>query len=124
MVRPVRWAGRTSDRGMATAELAMALPALVLAVSLLITIVGAASDASRLSEAARAGARSASIGTDRDIVIRQTQDLAPENSHLRLWVEGLWVRVEITAPGRKWGPLSLPAPTVTAAALLEPGVAP
>ncbi|MEO8106435.1 MAG: TadE family type IV pilus minor pilin [Actinomycetes bacterium] len=109
---------------MATAELAMALPALVMVVSLLITIVGAASDASRLSEAARAGARSASIGTDRAVVIQQTKALAPENADVRLWVEGPWVRIELEAPGRHWGPLPLPAPTAVAAALLEPGVTP
>ena len=49
-------------RGMVTAELAVALPALVMVVSLLITIVGAASDASRASEAAE---RCGTIGVPR-----------------------------------------------------------
>ena len=102
----------------------MALPALVMAVSLLITIVGAASDASRMSEAARMAARSASIGTDRAVVIGQAQDLAPGPADIRLWVDGPWVRVQITSPGRRWGPLPLPAPTAAAAALVEPGVTP
>jgi len=124
VVRPVRGAGRTSDRGMATAELAMALPALVMAVSLLITIVGAASDASRMSEAARMAARSASIGTDREVVINQAQDLAPEHAAVRLWIDGPWVRVQITSPGRRWGLLPIPAPTAAAAALVEPGATP
>ena len=106
---------------MATAELAMALPVLVLAVSLLLTVIGAASDASKLSEAARSAARSASIGTDRELVIGQTQDLAPEHADVRLWVDGPWVRVELTSPGRRWGPLTLPAATAAATALIEPG---
>jgi hypothetical protein len=124
VVRPVRWAGRTSDRGMATAELAMALPALVMAVSLLVTIVGTASDASRMSEAARMAARSASIGTDREVVINQAHDLAPEHAAVRLWLDGPWVRVQITSPGRRWGPLPIPPPTAAAAALVEPGATP
>lgn len=124
MVRSVRWAGRTTDRGMATAELAVALPALVMAVSLLITIVGAASDASRASEAARGAARSASLGTDHDLVISQTRDLAPQHADVRVWTDGPWVRVEVTAPGRRWGPLLLPGPSAEAAALIEPGVSP
>ncbi len=123
-MRPVRRAGRTSDHGMATAELAMALPALVMAVSLLITIVGASSDASRTSEAARMAARSASIGTDRTVVISQAQELAPEHADVRLWVDGPWVRVQITSPGRRWGLLSLPDPTAAASALVEPGATP
>ncbi len=124
MVRPVRWAGRTSDRGMATAELAVALPALVMVVSLLAVVIGVASDASRTSEAARAAARAASVGTDREVVVDQAQQLAPRAAVVRMWVDGPWVRVEVTAPGRQWGPVPMPAPRSTAAALLEPGVVP
>ena len=109
---------------MATAELAVALPALVMAVSLLITIVGAASDASRAAEAARSAARSASLGTDHDLVVGQTSNLAPRDADIRVWTDGPWVRVEVTAPGRRWGVLPLPGPSAEAAALTEPGVSP
>lgn len=124
MVRPVRWAGRTTDRGMATAELAVALPALVLVVSLLVVVVGAASDASRASDAARAAARAASMGTQREVVVKQARQLAPDAAVVRLWVDGPWVRVEVSAAERHWGPVPMPAPRATAAALLEPGVVP
>ena len=109
---------------MATAELAVALPVLVMAVSLLVTIVGAASDASRTAEAARAAARAASLGTDRDRVIDQTKQVAPHDAEIRVWTDGSWARVEVTAPGRRWGPLPLPGPSSAAAALIEPGVSP
>lgn len=125
VVRPARWAGRTgaqSEQGMATAELAVALPVLVLVLSLLLTVVGVASDASRSYEAARSAARSASIGTPEAVVRSQAMKLAPEGAVLRIWTDGPWVRVEVAAPGRHWGPLPLPAARATGAALLEPGV--
>lgn len=109
---------------MVTAELAAALPVLVLAVSLLLTVVGVASDASRTSEAARSAARAASIGTEESVVTAQALKLAPDGAAIRFWIDGPWVRVEVIAPGRHWGPLPLPAPRATAAALLEPGVTP
>lgn len=109
---------------MATAELALALPALVMAVSLLIAVVGVASDASRTAEAARGAARSASLGTDHDVVISQAARLAPQHAVVRVWTEGPWVRVAVTAPGRSWGPVPLPGPSSEAAALIEPGATP
>lgn len=125
--RPVGTTGRPGggdDGGMVTAELAVALPGLVMVVSLLLSVVGVASDASRASEAARSAARAASIGTDADVVAEQAHELAPAGSAVRIWHEGVWVRVEVVSPARRWGPLTLPNPHVTAAALLEPGVVP
>ena len=122
-MRLAGWAGRTTDHGMVTAELAAALPALVLVVSLLLTVVGTASDASRTSEAARSAARAASVGTDEAVVTAQAKRLAPEGSSIRVWMDGPWVRVEVIAPGRHWGPVPLPVPRTTAAALRESGVA-
>lgn len=124
MVRSARWAGRTGDRGMVTAELAAALPALVLVVSLLLAVVGAASDAARTSEAARSAARAASVGTDEATLTTQAKQLAPDGASIRIWTDGPWVRVEVVAPGRHWGPVPLPVPRITAAALLESGAAP
>lgn len=109
---------------MVTAELAIALPTLVLALSLLLAVVGAASDASRTAEAARSAARAASIGTPNDVVVAQAKQQAPVGSAIRVWTDGPWVRVEIIAPGRRWGPVPFPAPDVTGAALLEPGITP
>lgn len=124
MVRPAGWAGRTGDHGMVTAELAVALPALVLVISLLLAVVGVASDVSRAAEAARSAARGASIGTDISLVTEQAQQLAPPGATVRIWTDGPWVRVEVAAPARRWGPLTLPAARSTGAALLEPGLTP
>jgi hypothetical protein len=101
----------------------MALPALVMVASLLLVVVGAASDAARTAEAARVAARSASLGTDREEVLEQVDRVAP-GATARWWVDGPWVRVEVSALGRHWGPVPLPAPRSTASALLEPGVVP
>jgi len=122
VVRSARWAGRTGEQGMVTAELAAALPALVLVVSLLLAVVGAASDASRTSEAARSAARAASVGTDEAAVTAQAKRLAPGGASIQIWVDGPWVRVEVVAPARHWGPIQLPAARTTAAALVESGV--
>lgn len=122
--RPVGKAGRPSDSGMATAELAVALPVLVAVTSLLITVVGAAGDVSRASDAARSGARAVSIGTPRPAVVESVLGLAPEGATVDFSSDGTLVRVAVTAPPRHWGPLTLPAPAVTAVAALEPGVVP
>lgn len=125
-VRPALRVGRTrrADSGMATAELAMALPALVAVVSLLLTVVHAASDASRVADAARSGARSASIGVSPELMQERVLALAPEGAGVDVVVDGSWVRVVVSAPPRRWGPLPLPQPVVTASAVLEPGVVP
>ena len=107
-----------------TAELAVALPALVLVVSILLSVVGTASDVSRSSEAARSAARAASVGTATSLVTAQAQQVAPEGAVIRIWTDGPWVRAEVIAPGRRWGPMTLPEIRSTAAALLEPGLAP
>ena len=113
VVRPAGWAGRTcarGEQGMATAELAVVLPVLVLVTSLLLTVVGVASDTSRSYEAARSAARASSVGTTESEVRAQATQLAPEGAAVRIWTDGPWVRVEVVAPGRHWGPLPLPAP--------------
>ena len=122
--RPVGKAGRPGDSGMVTAELAVALPVLAAVTSLLITVVGAAGDVSRASDAARSGARAVSIGTPRSEVVTSVLGLAPEGAKVDFSSDGTLVRVAVTAPPRRWVPLTLPAPEVTAVAALEPGVVP
>jgi Flp pilus assembly protein TadG len=107
---------------MATAELAMALPALVLVVSLLLAVVGSFSDASRASDAARAAARSASIGVPPDQARAAAQRVAPPGATVEVSLAGDWARVTVTVPPRRWGPLTLPTVRATGAALLEPGL--
>lgn len=124
MGRPVGRAGRPRDSGMVTAELAVALPVLVAVTSLLITVVGAAGDVSRASDAARSGARAISIGTPRDEVVEKVLDLAPAGATIDISSDGTLVRVAVEAPPRRWGPVTLPAPDVAAVAALEPGMLP
>jgi hypothetical protein len=127
--RPAPGAGRCAcptpvprDQGMVTAELAVVLPVLALVASLVVTLVAVAGDAARASDAARSGARSLSIGVDRDEILDRIGALAPEGAHVDISSDGTLVRVGVSAPPRRWGPLTLPAPDVTAVAALEPGV--
>jgi hypothetical protein len=109
---------------MVTAELAVALPVLAAVTSLLLTVVGAAGDVSRASDAARSGARAVSIGTTHAEVVENVLGLAPEGATVDISSDGTLVGVAVDAPPRRWGPLALPAPHVTAVAALEPGVVP
>lgn len=109
---------------MVTAEIAVILPVLVVVTSLLITLVGVAGDASRTSDAARSAARSLSVGTARAEVVDRVLGLAPAGARVEISSDGTLVRVRVSAPGRRWGPLTLPAPDATAVAALEPGIVP
>lgn len=122
--RPAHSVGRVLRRsdGMATAELAMALPALVVVVSLLLALIGSFSDASKASDAARAAARSASIGVPPEQARTAAERVAPSGATVEVSVSGDWARVIVTVPPRRWGPLELPAVRATGAALLEPGL--
>ena len=120
-----RIARRTSrpDAGMVTAELAMAIPALVLVLAVLLGVVEAASDLARASDAARSAARAASIGTSDRTVISDAARLAPEGSEVDVTSEDGWVYASVSLPPMRWGPISLPLPEVTGTAPLDVGVA-
>ena len=107
---------------MVTAELAVVLPVLALVTSLIVTLVAVAGDVARASDAARSGARSLSIGVDRDEILDRIRALAPAGASVDVSSDGTVVRVGVSAPPRHWGPLTLPAPDVAAVAALEPGV--
>jgi hypothetical protein len=113
-----------AEAGMVTAELAVAMPALVSVLALLLAVVGTAADASKVSDAARSVARSLSIGTDRDAVVERARGAVPSHSQIDVSYSGDEVTVVVGAPARSWGPLQLPSPRATAVAKLEPGVAP
>jgi Flp pilus assembly protein TadG len=122
--RPFCKSERDTQAGMVTAELAVAMPALVSVVALLLAVVGTASDTSKVSDAARSVARSLSIGTDRDAAIKRVRDMAPTDSQVNVSYSSDQVTVVVAAPARSWGPLQLPSPRATAVANLEPGVVP
>ena len=130
MVRLTAVVGRTtsqsrrSQSGMVTAELAMAIPGLLLVTSLLLVVIGTASDFARASDAARSAARAASIGTEEDLVLANASRLAPHPAEVTLTFADGWATATVSVPPRRWGPLALPAPTVTATAPLEAGLEP
>jgi hypothetical protein len=107
---------------MVTAELALAIPALVLVLAVLVTVVGAASDLARASDAARSAARAASVGTSDTVVVSDTARLAPQGSDIQLRSEDGWVYASVSVPALQWGPLVIPMPVVTGAAPLESNV--
>ena len=116
---------RTVDRqgGMVTAELALAIPALGLVVTMLTSVIGAASDIARSSDAARSAARSASIGVGYDEVVNAATRLAPQGADIHVVADPEWVTVDVAVPPLRWGPIEIPLPHVTGAAPVEPDIA-
>jgi hypothetical protein len=113
----------TQTHGMVTAELAMVLPALVLVVSMLMTVVGAASDLAKASDAARSAARAASIGASHDEVVTAASRLAPQGTEITIRNDEDWVNVVVAVPPLHWGPVEIPLPSVTGSAAVEPDLA-
>ena len=129
-MRPTRVVGRIANalrsdchtHGMVTAELAMAIPALGLVIAMLTSVVGAASDLARASDAARSAARAASIGTDNGDVVASAARVAPAGAAIEVTVVRGWAQVAVAVPPLRWGPIQIPLPTVTGVAPLEPGL--
>jgi hypothetical protein len=113
------------DHGMVTAEIAVALPALVLVAVFLIWGVSAASVQLACQDAARGGARAAARGEALGAVRASVARSLPEEAAVRVHRDGHSSRVEVAVPVR--GPVAagLPALTVRARAIAitEPGAA-
>jgi Flp pilus assembly protein TadG len=108
-----------ADRGSATAELAVGLPALVMLLLVGLTAVNAVTTQLRCVDAARDAALAASRGASgREAGLRS----APDEATVAVTVDGDLVRAEVRAPVRPLGGL-LPRLTVTgeAVAAVEPG---
>lgn len=107
------------DRGSATAEMAVGLPALVLFLLAGLTAVSAVTTQLRCLDAARDGALAASRGEPGTAAARRT---APEGAAVTVVVEADTVRVRVGAPVRPLGGL-LPrlAVAADAVAAVEPG---
>jgi len=94
--RAIRRAG-TLERGMVTAELAVALPALVLVLTVALGALTLAVDQVRCVDAARVGARLLVRGEDpglvRDVIARH----APSRARVDLEVSASAVRVAVAA---------------------------
>lgn len=110
---------RRDDRGAVTAELAVALPAVVLVLVALLVVVVAGITQIRVVDAARAGARAASAGEDAGLVGAVVARTAGPSAVSTLDEDGAWVTVTVRSTvGGGWfsGPVSVSA---TASARLE-----
>jgi hypothetical protein len=109
------------DGGMATAELAVVLPALVLVVAAALTAVSVLLAQLRCVDAAREGARAAARGESAEVVRSAAARVAPAAAAVDIRPDGDAVRVTVSATaGRGDGLLPTFRVTATAVALREP----
>lgn len=109
---------------MATVELAVAFPAVVLVLALCLTAMTFAVDLVRCEDAARAGARAASRGEPTAVVREIVAARSPRGSVATVEPSEQVVAVRISAPPRVRLLPSLPGAEATAVAAWEPGVQP
>jgi Flp pilus assembly protein TadG len=109
------------DGGMATAELAVVLPALVLVIAAALTAVSVLLAQLQCVDAAREGARAAARGEPVEVARSAATRVAPAAARVDIGTEGEEVRVTVAATAGKGGGL-LPTfrVTATAVALREP----
>lgn len=105
------------DRGSVTVELALALPALVALLFVMLWAVGLAGSSMVCADAARAGARAAARGESPDVVAALVRRLAPAGATVATNRAGAAVSVRVTIRSRIPGPWRLPAVTLDSVAL-------
>jgi hypothetical protein len=105
-------------RGAVTAEIATALPALVVVVIGAVWVVSVGLAQLRCGDAAREAARAAARGDEPEVVSSVAETTAPDGATVRVRVDGSFVTVEVTAKVPLPLPFGdqLPAPTVGASA--------
>lgn len=109
-----RWRG---DAGAVTAELALALPAVVLVVAVVLATLAAGGLGLRAADAARTGARLAALGVADAEVVAGVREVLP-GATVRVRRDPPWVEVEVQASAEGWaGPLPVGA---AATAWVEP----
>lgn len=86
---------RQDDHGAVTAELAVALPAVVLVLAALLVVVVAGVSQVRVVDAARAGARAASAGESDGRVHEIVAQLAGSSASAAVGGDGSWVTVTV-----------------------------
>ena len=112
---------RRRDGGMATAELAVVLPTLVIIVAAGLALVSVVLAQVRCVDAAREGARAAARGEPVAVVRATAVRVAPELASVDLGTEGDQVRVTVSArAGRVGGLLPSFRVSASAVALREP----
>lgn len=109
---------------MVSAELALAVPSVLLVLAICLTALALGIDQVRVVDAARVSARAASRGEDPAVVQQLARSRAPEGSDVRVELTGEEVSVTIAAPPRvRWLP-ALPGARSQAQAQWEPGARP
>jgi hypothetical protein len=89
---------RVGDRGAATAEVAVLLPALVLLTALCVSAVGAVSLHVRCLDAARSAAREIARGEPAEVAVAAARDRVPGGAEVRVVARGdRLVAVQVTA---------------------------
>lgn len=93
------------QRGSATAEFAICLPAVLLVVLLVLTLAAVSLAQLRCADAARAGARAAALGEDSAAVSRIATTRAGPDAWVEVSSDGDWVTVRVGRPvlGSQWG---------------------
>lgn len=111
----------TRDRGSVTAEVALALPAIVLVLLALLGATAVGTAQLRCADAARAAAREAALGQADAGVVQVAQSIAGVESDVSVVRDGAWVRVRVgrTVLALAGTPIRV---SVEATAYLEPGV--
>lgn len=91
-------AAAPGERGAVTAEFAVALPAVLLVLGLLLTGAAAGLTQLRLEEAARAGARALARGEDQASVSAVVRQVAGDSASAAVASDGGWLSVTVTGP--------------------------
>ena len=101
---------RRRDGGMATAELAVVLPTLVLIIAAGLTMVSVVLAQVRCVDAAREAARAAARGELPEVVRSAAVRAAPAGASVEVGSAGEEVRVTVIRPGRadRWAAADLP----------------
>lgn len=109
------------ERGAVTAELALALPAVMLVVAVLLVTGAATSAQMRCADGARAGARLAALGQGDAEVTAVARRLAGDGAQVRVQRTPPWVTVEVASdvPG-SWFTAGAVGLAASATAWLEP----
>lgn len=105
---------------MATAELAIVIPALVAVLALCLTGLGLAIDQMRCVDAARIAARAAARGEPPEVVEQIARHVAPPEASVAVDVGAETVAVTVAAPARTRYLPGLPAARARVEVALEP----
>lgn len=105
---------------MATAELAIVIPALVAVLALCLSGLGLAIDQIRCVDSARIAVRAAARGEPTEDVVALARQAAPEGAEISVTRSGDRVRVSVQAAARTRYLAALPRASASVEAVLEP----